>query len=56
MVDQLRRFTPDEQFLGEELSRDPAEEKLARRRRALFIFSASLAWWAIIFFVASRIF
>ena len=56
MVDQLRRFTPDEQFLGEELSREPAEEKWRLYRGVRNAFSASLALWAIIFFVASRIF
>ncbi len=46
----------DEQFLGEELSRDPAEEKLQPGWGGLIVFSASLALWAMIFFVASRFF
>ncbi len=56
MVDQLRRFTPDEQFLGEELSREPAEEKWRLDWGVLIAFSASLALWAILFFMLSRIF
>ena len=56
MVDQLRRFTPDEQFLGEELRREPAEEKWRLYWGMFNAFSVSLAMWAIIIFVASRIF
>ena len=56
MREQLWLFGPEEQSLGEELSRDPAEEKLTLRWRALFMFSASLALWAILFFMLSRIF
>ncbi len=41
---------------GETLSRDPAEEKLPPGWAVLFIFSTSLALWAIVFFVASRFF
>ncbi len=37
---------------GETLSRDPAEEKWPPGRGWLFAFSASLALWAIIIFVA----
>ena len=57
---QEEPLASDEQFLGEELSRDPAEEKWPRgwrvRRGYLIVFSASLALWAIIIFVFSRIF
>jgi hypothetical protein len=56
MVDQLRRFTPDEQFLGEELSREPAEEKWRLYWGVLNAFLASLALWAVISFVVSRSF
>ncbi len=52
--EQEEPLASDEQFLGEELSREPAEEKWPPRWRMLFIFSASLTLWAIIFFVASR--
>ncbi len=38
---------------GETLSRDLAEEKLSPGWAVLIVFSASLALWAIIFFVAS---
>ncbi len=54
--EQAEPLASDEQFLGEELSRDPAEEKWPLRWCLLFIFSASLALWAIIIFVASRFF
>jgi len=54
--EQEEPLASDEQFLGEELSRDPAEEKWTRGRMILFTLSASLALWAIIIFVASRIF
>ena len=40
---------------GETLSRDLAEEKLPPGWSVLIVFSASLALWAIIIFVASRI-
>ncbi len=56
MARQLWLFTPDEQFLGEELRKEPAGEKRPLRWRAFFMFSASLALWAIIIFVASRFF
>ncbi len=46
----------DEQFLGEELGKEPAEEKWPPGRMILFTFSASLALWAIIIFLASQIF
>ncbi len=54
--EQEEPLASDEQFLGEELSRDPAEEKWPPGRGLLFAFSASLALWAIIIFVASRFF
>ncbi len=61
--EQEEPLASDEQFLGEELSRDPAEEKWPPTEEKLqpgwgmlIVFSASLALWAIIFFVASRIF
>ena len=57
--EQEEPLASDEQFLGEELSRDPAEEKWPPTeekwppgRGWLFAFSASLALWAIIIFVA----
>ncbi len=53
--EQEEPLASDEQFLGEELSRDPAEEKWPRGRIILFTFSASLALWTIIIFVVSRI-
>ncbi len=46
----------EEQLLGEELSREPAEEKWPRGGTILFTFSASLALWGIILLVISRIF
>ncbi len=56
MQEQLWLFGPDEQFYGEALSRGSAEEKWRLDWAVLIVFSASLALWAIIFFVASRIF
>ncbi len=52
--EQEEPLASDEQFLGEELRKELAEEKRARGRMILFTLSASLALWAIIFFVASR--
>ncbi len=52
--EQEEPLASGEQFLGEELREEPAEEKWPRGRMILFAFSASLALWAIIFFVASR--
>ena len=54
--EQEEPLASDEQFLGEELSREPAEKKWRVRRGFLIVFSASLALWAIIIFVASRFF
>ena len=54
MAEQLWLFTPDEQFLDEELRKEPAGEKRPLRWRLVFIFSASLALWAAILFVISR--
>ena len=54
--EQEEPLASDEQFLGEELSFEPAEEKLQLGWGVLIVFSASLALWAITFFVASRIF
>ncbi len=53
--EQEEPLASDEQFLGEELRKELAEEKRARGRMILFTLSASLALWAIIIFVASRI-
>ncbi len=53
--EQEEPLASDEQLLGEELSRDPAEEKWTPGWGGLIVFSASLALWAMIFFVASRI-
>ncbi len=52
--EQEEPLASDEQFLGEELSFEPAEENLTSDWVMLIVFSASLALWAIIFFVASR--
>ncbi len=52
--EQAEPLASDEQFLGEELSFEPAEEKLPTSWGVRIVFSASLALWAIIFFVASR--
>ncbi len=54
--EQEEPLASDEQLLGEELSREPAEEKWPRGRVMLFAFSASLALWGIILLVISRIF
>ena len=54
--EQEEPLASDEQFLGEELSREPAEEKWPLRWCMLFIFSASLTLWAIVIFMFSRIF
>ncbi len=54
--EQEEPLASDEQFLGEELRKEPAGEKRPLRWRAFFMFSASLALWAIIIFVASRFF
>ncbi len=52
--EQEEPLASDEQFLGEELSFEPAEEKLQPGWGVLIVFSASLAMLAIIFLVASR--
>ncbi len=52
--EQEEPFASDEQLLGEELREEPAEEKLPPGWGLLLAFFASLALWAIIFFVASR--
>ncbi len=54
--EQEEPLASDEQFLGEELGKEPAEEKWPPGRMILFTFSASLALWAIIIFLASQIF
>ncbi len=54
--EQEEPLASDKQFLGEELSRDPAEEKLQPGWGVLIVFSASLALWAIILLVISRFF
>ncbi len=54
--EQEEPLASDEQFCGEELSLEPAEEKLQPGWGVLIVFSASLALWAIVFFVASRFF
>ena len=54
--EQEEPLASDEQFLGEELREEPAEEKWPRGGTILFTFSASLALWAIILLVISRIF
>ncbi len=54
--EQEEPLASDEQFLGEELRKELAEEKRSRGRMILFTLSASLALWAIIIFVASRFF
>ena len=54
--EQEEPLASDEQFLGEELSFEPAEEKLPPGWSVLIVLSASLALWAIIIFVASRFF
>ena len=54
MRNQLSLFGPDGQF-GEALSRELAEEKWRLDWGVLFAFSASLALWAILFFMLSRI-
>ncbi len=56
MLDQLWLFPQDDQLHGEELSREPAEEKRRLDWGVLIAFSASLALWAILFFMLSRIF
>ncbi len=53
--EQEEPLASDEQFLGEELREEPAEEKWRPGWGVLIVFSASLALWAAIFFVASRI-
>ncbi len=52
--EQEEPLASDEQFLGEELREEPAEEKFPSGWGVLIVFSASLALWAIIFLVASR--
>ena len=52
--EQEEPLASDEQFLGEELSREPAEEKWPRGWGFLLAFFAGLAFWATIIFVASR--
>jgi len=54
--EQEERLASDEQVLGEELSREPTEEKWPLRWGLLFTISASLALWAIIIFVLSQIY
>ncbi len=54
--EQEEPLASDEQLLGEELSRDPAEEKWTPGWGVLIVFSASLALWAIILLVISRFF
>ena len=54
--EQEEPLASDVSFLGEELSRIPAEEKWRVRPGFLIVFSASLALWAVIIFVISRIF
>ncbi len=54
--EQEEPLASDEQFLGEELSKEPAEKKWPRGGTILFTFLASLALWAIILLVISRIF
>ncbi len=44
--EQEEPLASDKQFLGEGLSREPAEEKWPRGGTILFTFSASLALWA----------
>ena len=52
--EQEEPLASDEQFLGEELSFEPAEEKWPPGWGFLLAFFAGLAFWAIIFYVASR--
>ena len=54
--EQEEPLASDEPCLDETLNREPAEEKPQPGWGVLIVFSASLALWAIIFFVASRIF
>ncbi len=54
--EQEESLASDEQFLGEELREEPAEEQWPSGWGVLIVFSASLALWTIIFFVASRFF
>jgi len=53
MQEQRWLFGPDEQFWGEALSRGSAEEKWRLDWGVLIAFSASLALWAIIIYMAS---
>ncbi len=54
--EQEEPLASDEQFLGEELSFESAEEKLPTSWGVLIVFSASLALWAIIIFALSQIY
>ncbi len=54
--EQEEPLASDEQFLGEELSRGSAEEKWPWARAFFLAFFAGLAFWAILFFIFSRIF
>ena len=56
MQEHLWLFDPDKQFCGEVLSKGSAEENWRLNWGVFIAFSASLALWAILFFMLSRIF